>query len=72
MGINAEWHGKNRMPKNATTGQRIKWHLEQSKKCGCRKMPENLLAIIKIAKKELCKSSLGMLKSIPIHCFTGT
>ena len=34
--INAEWHKKHRMPKNATTDQRIVWHLEHLKNCACR------------------------------------
>jgi len=34
--INAEWHKRHRMPKNATTDQRINWHLEHLKNCTCR------------------------------------
>ena len=34
--INAEWHRTHRMPKNATTDQRIEWHLEHLKNCACR------------------------------------
>lgn len=34
--INAAWHQQHRMPKNATTDQRIEWHLEHQKNCGCR------------------------------------
>lgn len=33
--INADWHKKHRMPKNPTVQQRIKWHLEHQKNCGC-------------------------------------
>lgn len=36
MAINAEWHRKNRMPKNATFEQRVKWHLAHTKNCKCR------------------------------------
>jgi hypothetical protein len=25
--INSEWHAKNKMPKNPTFEQRVKWHL---------------------------------------------
>lgn len=35
--INAEWHAKNKMPKNPTTQQRLKWHREHLKNCACRK-----------------------------------
>ncbi len=36
MAINAEWHRKNRMPKNATFEERAKWHLAHAKNCSCR------------------------------------
>jgi hypothetical protein len=36
MKINKEWHEKNKMPKNATFEQRVKWHLEHLKNCSCR------------------------------------
>jgi len=35
MTINAEWHKKNRMPKNATVEQRFKWHTAHNKNCNC-------------------------------------
>lgn len=44
--INKEWHLKNRMPKNATLEQRIKWHIEHEKNCKCRKMPEKIRKLI--------------------------
>lgn len=34
--INAEWHKSNRMPAKATLDQRVTWHLEHRKHCGCR------------------------------------
>jgi len=34
--INAAWHKKHPMPKNATIEQRITWHLDHLKHCGCR------------------------------------
>ncbi len=34
--INAAWHNANRMPKNPTLDQRIAWHIEHAKHCGCR------------------------------------
>jgi hypothetical protein len=40
--MNKEWHLKNKMPKNATEEQRIKWHVEHEKNCDCRPMPRNL------------------------------
>jgi hypothetical protein len=41
--LNKEWHLKNKMPKNPTIEQRIKWHKEHQKHCSCRPMPESLL-----------------------------
>ena len=43
MKINREWHLKNRMPKNATFEQRVKWHLAHEKNCSCRPIPDKLL-----------------------------
>jgi hypothetical protein len=40
--INKAWHEKNKMPKNATLDQKIKWHKEHQKSCGCRKIPKSL------------------------------
>lgn len=34
--INADWHKKNQMPKNATFEQRVKWHKQHLKHCACR------------------------------------
>lgn len=51
MEINKEWHLKNTMPKNPKLEDRLKWHLEHSKNCKCREMPENI-------KKELKKREL--------------
>lgn len=45
--LNKEWHLAHRMPKHATTEQRIEWHLEHSKHCSCRPLPEKLKTEIK-------------------------
>ena len=34
--INAQWHKKNVMPKNATIEQKIKWREGHAKNCACR------------------------------------
>jgi hypothetical protein len=47
MAINREWHLANLMPKNATIEQRIQWHLEHAKHCGCRDIPVKLKAEMK-------------------------
>ncbi len=40
--MNADWHARHVMPKPATTAQRIAWHVEHAKECGCRPIPEPL------------------------------
>ena len=45
--LNSDWHGAHRMPKNATADERIAWHLEHARVCGCRQIPEGVLALMK-------------------------
>lgn len=40
--LNAAWHKTHRMPKKPTVEQRIEWHLEHLKHCGCRGLPAKL------------------------------
>ncbi len=40
--INAEWHRAHRMPKNPTLEQRIAWHIEHARHCGCRPIDDKL------------------------------
>ncbi len=47
MAINKEWHEKNKMPRNPTFEQRVRWHLEHQKHCSCRGIPEKLLEEMK-------------------------
>jgi hypothetical protein len=42
MAANRKWHMENRMPKNATFGQRVAWHIEHAKNCPCAPIPEAL------------------------------
>lgn len=46
MSLNASWHKQNRMPARATLRQRVKWHLEHARECGCRSIPQHVLAAI--------------------------
>ena len=52
MKISANWHKKHIMPKNATTLQRIKWHIEHAKQCACRPIPPKLQEEISKRKAE--------------------
>jgi len=36
MSLNKEWHLAHPMPPRATIEQRIHWHVEHLKNCGCR------------------------------------
>jgi hypothetical protein len=47
MAINAEWHGQNKMPPNATFEQRVPWHLAHEQHCTCRPIPKKLLEEMK-------------------------
>lgn len=44
--LNAPWHEKHPMPKNATLEQRIKWHVAHAEKCGCRDIPATIKTAI--------------------------
>ena len=48
MSINKAWHKKNKMPKNPSLEQRVKWHLAHQKNCSCRKIPDKLLQAMKL------------------------
>ena len=45
--MNAEWHARHVMPKNAATEERIAWHREHQKHCGCRPIPAKLAATMR-------------------------
>jgi hypothetical protein len=47
MAINAGWHRKNRVPKNPSLEQRIKWHIGHMKNCNCRLPSPKLMQEIK-------------------------
>lgn len=40
--INREWHLAHRMPKDPTELQRIGWHVEHARHCGCRGIDEGV------------------------------
>ncbi len=46
--LNAAWHKANRMPPKATLDQRVAWHLDHLKACGCRTdLPATIVAELK-------------------------
>lgn len=48
--LNKDWHLQHRMPERPTMEERIKWHLEHVKHCGCRSIPPKLVAEIEKRK----------------------
>lgn len=50
-GINASWHKQHPRPENPSVQQRMEWHPEHLKNCGCRTdIPEKLKAEMKKLK----------------------
>jgi hypothetical protein len=48
MAINITWHEKNKMPKNASFEQRLKWHREHQEHCSCHPgLPKKLMEEMK-------------------------
>jgi hypothetical protein len=45
--LNATWHLKHPMPRNASWEQRVKWHIGHAKACDCREVPKTILAEFK-------------------------
>jgi hypothetical protein len=37
-----KWHEANPMPKSANLKQRVAWHIEHAKHCGCREIPASI------------------------------
>lgn len=42
MTLNEAWHRAHPMPKHPTMDERIRWHQEHVKECGCRPIPESV------------------------------
>jgi hypothetical protein len=51
MKVNEEWHADNAMPKNPTRVQRVRWHAEHAKMCGCRPVPMSIEAEVRAKMK---------------------
>jgi hypothetical protein len=58
--MNREWHAGHKMPEKATERQRIEWHLEHAKACGCRPVPLGLVG--KMSEGERRKIRAGLAK----------
>jgi predicted flap endonuclease-1-like 5' DNA nuclease len=42
MSINASWHEAHPMPKNPSLQDRVAWHVEHTRECACRAMPDTV------------------------------
>jgi len=52
VAINRKWHLKNKMPKNPSLAEKIKWHIAHAKECACRPVPESIRKVIEAKKKD--------------------
>jgi hypothetical protein len=50
MKLNADWHDKNKMPKNPTLDERVMWHVAHAKNCSCRPLHGKILEEIRKRK----------------------
>jgi hypothetical protein len=41
--MNRDWHQQHKMPERATAAERIAWHIDHARNCGCRPIPKQLL-----------------------------
>ena len=46
-GLDRQWHEKHRMPERPTDDQRVAWHREHAKVCGCRPIPRGVLELMR-------------------------
>jgi hypothetical protein len=44
--MNKDWHAKNKIPKSPTMDQRVRWHEEHARACGCRPIPGSVRTAI--------------------------
>jgi len=63
MAINAKWHKKNPMPKRASLNQKIQWHVDHARECGCRPIPPKLQEKLKERKPKLVVGVLAKNKN---------
>ena len=42
--MNATWHQRHAMPKNPSLETRVRWHVAHAKACGCRGIPQPIVA----------------------------
>lgn len=40
--LNRAWHDEHRLDPKASMDERLAWHVEHAKLCGCRDMPQSI------------------------------
>ncbi len=63
MSINKVWHSKNKISPKATLGQKIQWHADHARECGCRPIPNSILQKMKERKPKLVVGILARNKN---------
>ena len=61
MALNAKWHARHVMPRNASDRERLRWHLEHQKHCGCRPIPAGLA---RLAQRETARAARPTAKKV--------
>jgi hypothetical protein len=55
--MNAGWHKRHPMPPRATSRQRLHWHVEHAKACGCRTLTAAMLMKLRRAAQQETRRS---------------
>jgi hypothetical protein len=50
--MNKRWHETHKMPERATEEQRLAWHMEHAHACGCRPIPDGLMAKLSAGERK--------------------
>jgi len=51
--MNATWHAAHRLSRKATATERLRWHLEHQKACGCRPLTATMRKKLEAAAREV-------------------
>ena len=57
--LNRQWHEQHQLGNRASLDERVRWHLEHAKVCGCRPIPARLLE--EIERRDI--SAIGQIPS---------
>lgn len=63
MKINEKWHKKYPMPEKATISEKIQWHANHARECGCRPIPSSIRKKMSERKPKLVVGVLARYKN---------